>query len=48
MVVINEEAFYVPLLESLEQLLNNSSVFDEVRWILIYRIIHLKKFMYCI
>jgi hypothetical protein len=31
MVVINEEAFYVPLLESLEQLLNNSSVFNEVR-----------------
>jgi hypothetical protein len=30
MVVVNEEVYYVPLLESLEQILNDSSVLEEV------------------
>ena len=37
MVAINEEAYYVPLLKSLEQLLNDTSVFEEVRFISVKR-----------
>ena len=32
MVMKNDEAYYVPLLESLQELLNNESILKEVRW----------------